>query len=365
MYEVFLQQASGVSLLASSSSSNLGVRVGVSLGCNKGDDAIELLAKLSGNPNIVVKNFRDAFKSAAAALYDDTLLKRACPVHNLTMLDKYHPLWKKQQQQEQQLRSKIDSHSSSSTPSISTTRRNVQLLPPSTAQVFCVEAGTGTANLLQEALGKMDASWRDHFTITHAAMGAQDGKAFFPIVAPGTEYKGLCDQSESVEDCESVQMYTVDTYMNKIVQPKVMAGFAVGAGGERSVSVGSADESSSSSSFLIDFLSVDVEGFDWEVLGLGGADATLSRVKYLEFEYHAMGAWPKYNLSNVTVQLWEKHNFICYYSGVGELWRLTNCFQQYFDVHKWSNVACVNPRFDPVLAERMEATFQRQLLAVK
>jgi hypothetical protein len=151
--------------------------------------------------------------------------------------------------------------------------------------------------------------------------------------------------------CDPVDMYTVDTYIKKIVEPKVMSAAAT---------VTAAPESSN---IMIDFLSVDTEGEDWVVLGLGGANTTLSRTKYLEFEYHSYGSWPKYNLLDVTIDLWEQYGMICFYVGIGKLWRLTHCFQDYLNVHEdLGNVACVNPDLEPLLAERMEAMFQSQLV---
>ena len=337
MYEVFLQESAAVSHepLYSSYNANVGVRVGIALGCNKGDDAIALLSKLSGNRNISVDVFRDAFGNAARVVGDSSArLKRACPSHDLTPLEVHHPLWK-------------------------TLRSDDSVLsitdPSPTAYVFCVEAGTKTAESLKKARNEMDSSWRDQFTVTHAAMGSMDGTAYFPIIAPGIESRGMCKGAQA--NCEPIQMYTVDTYVNKFVHSKVMEGAI--AASRQPLQENLVD---GSYPVMIDVLSVDVEGFDWDVLGLGGADTTLSRVKYLEFEYHGTGNWPKTKLSHATVQLWEKYSFVCYYAGVGKLWRLTNCFQAYFNKHRWSNVACVNLRLDPDLAERMEALFQSQLL---
>mmetsp|Transcript_27565 Transcript_27565/g.45565 ORF Transcript_27565/g.45565 Transcript_27565/m.45565 type:complete len:249 (-) Transcript_27565:1363-2109(-) len=175
-----------------------------------------------------------------------------------------------------------------------------------------------------------------NLTVTHAAAGANHGVAYFPKVQAGIEYHGMCTVGDQTtkRNCEEVPMYTVDSYIKEVVRDAPP---------------------------VIDFLSVDVEGFDWDVLGLGGADSTLKRVKYLEFEYHSFGNWPKYTLENATNVLFEKFGMICYYAGIDELWRLTNCFQPYFNRHQWSNVACVNPTLDPLLASRMEDMFQRQL----
>jgi hypothetical protein len=108
--------------------------------------------------------------------------------------------------------------------------------------------------------------------------------------------------------------------------------------------------------FLIDILSIDVEGYDWPVLV--GANQTLQRTKYLEFEYHSVGAWNKYNLSTAIAFL-HQHQFMCYWAGrEGKLWRITGCWRHEYDRFKqWSNVGCVHRTNAPRLARRMEERF--------
>jgi hypothetical protein len=87
MLEVFLLE--GLSYSPASR-----VRVGVSLGCNKGDDAVELLARLSGNREVSANDWRDAVAAAAAELTEQDITGRFCPVRPPAVLDTYHPLWK-------------------------------------------------------------------------------------------------------------------------------------------------------------------------------------------------------------------------------------------------------------------------------
>ena len=111
----------------------------------------------------------------------------------------------------------------------------------------------------------------------------------------------------------------------------------------------------------IDLLSVDVEGYDWDVL-LGG-DATLKRVNYLEFEYHQVGNWPNHQLSTAIDKL-KGQGFVCYWAGAfGQLWRISDCWQEYYNLHYWSNVACVNVNQPSVetMAQRMEELFLQTL----
>jgi hypothetical protein len=108
----------------------------------------------------------------------------------------------------------------------------------------------------------------------------------------------------------------------------------------------------------IDFLSIDVEGYDAEVI-LGSGRTVLDRVQYLEFEYHNEGSWPSHHLYDI-VELLNQADMTCYFAGKSRLWRLTNCWMLYYDAHVWSNVACVR-RSQTRLATIMEDTFQRTL----
>jgi hypothetical protein len=107
---------------------------------------------------------------------------------------------------------------------------------------------------------------------------------------------------------------------------------------------------------IIDFLSVDVEGFDWPILL--GATNTLQLTNYLEFEFHQVGAWKQYNLSTAILSL-HQQGFLCYWAGQGgKLWQITDGWMDYYYVAKqWSNVACVNVALAPMLAMRMEGIF--------
>jgi hypothetical protein len=115
---------------------------------------------------------------------------------------------------------------------------------------------------------------------------------------------------------------------------------------------------------VIDFLSIDVEGYDYEVLL--GAPLTLKRTKYLEFEYNWKGPWATYQLSQIIDRLQTEHRLWCYWAGAhGNLWRITDCWLSHYDTKFWSNVACVNARLPEAapLAQRMEERFAHTLAA--
>ena len=107
------------------------------------------------------------------------------------------------------------------------------------------------------------------FIVSHAALAKEDGFVSFPANAKvGVENKGIsntnCDGGDNDDNegldstnCINVTKYSLDSYMEKFVPTNVP----------------------------INYLSVDVEGWDFEVL-LGGKRNSLARVQYLEFEYN-------------------------------------------------------------------------------
>ena len=197
------------------------------------------------------------------------------------------------------------------------------------SEVHCIEPMPATA---KEELGcaARELGWTDMgFIVTHAAIGRNDGIASFPSTSSvGVENQGLGNGCDSGY-CENIVVYSLDSYVEQHVPP-----------------------------YPIDYLSVDVEGFDFDVL-LGGLNNTLSRVRYLEFEYNWMGSW-KFQSLHDAVHLLNGIGFTCYWAGHnGLLWQITNCWLEHYHVHAWSNVACIN-RHDRQMrsvAEKMQESF--------
>ena len=73
-----------------------------------------------------------------------------------------------------------------------------------------------------------------------------------------------------------------------------------------------------------------------------------------------MGSWSKQHLYDI-VQMLGEASFTCYWAEKKRLWRITNCWMLFYDIHVWSNVACVNRERVPRLASKMEAVFQETL----
>jgi FkbM family methyltransferase len=210
---------------------------------------------------------------------------------------------------------------------------------PINAVVHCVEASPITARRLNQTVEEL--GWQSSLLVVNAAMGASDGLARFPdqqVSSVGVETISMADCTITGRKrfCKTIQQYKLDTYTSQFVLPTSQA---------------------------IDFLSIDVEGFDWDVLL--GATRTLERVNYLEFEYNWKGSWRNQTLSSAIRHLKER-GFVCYWAGSsGNLWRITDCWMDYYDIRFWSNVACVNTRREVVqsMATRMEELFLETLAA--
>mmetsp|Transcript_57425 Transcript_57425/g.85518 ORF Transcript_57425/g.85518 Transcript_57425/m.85518 type:complete len:117 (-) Transcript_57425:255-605(-) len=74
-----------------------------------------------------------------------------------------------------------------------------------------------------------------------------------------------------------------------------------------------------------------------------------------------MGSWKNQHLYDIVKMLDESADMMCYWAGEGRLWRITDCWMSYYDIHHWSNVACVNRARVPTLASKMETIFLRSL----
>ena len=205
-----------------------------------------------------------------------------------------------------------------------------------TAVLHCVEPMPSTFAKVQQAAETF--SWQQNFVVHNAAASDTDGSILFPNVQhkPRYESKGLSDTDcqNNPSSCQEVTLTTLDTFFAQKVLPNLNA-----QPGEN---------------VILDYLSIDVEGYDAAVLR--GGNQTLARTKYLEFEVHSKGDWLTTNLVDV-VQSLKTHKFWCYYAGKeGKLWRLTDCMTT-AGARLWSNVACVNVELAPALAQRMEDVF--------
>jgi FkbM family methyltransferase len=273
---------------------------GIFIGCNKGFDAFNSLRMGSGNRHFEKSDWREAIYEHVGGA--SRLHHSVCGQDN----EPQFPL-----------------------PESSPDSTN------SDAMVHCIEPMPQTYDILSRTAVHLNVT--KNFKVVNAAFSQKDGSIPFPKgIKVGQENKGIanCNGANDV-NCENVKMYSLDTYVDENLPTNA----------------------------TINYLSVDVEGFDSEVL-LGGYRTALSRTQYLEFEYNWMGPWKNQKLSTFVSELENNFGFACYWPGTdGNIWRITKCFLEYYDIHSWSNVACVNRRIDEALpiAEKMESMFVETL----
>ena len=278
--------------------------VGIFIGCNKGFDAFDALRMGSGNTRFEKSNWRDAILRNVGS--SSSLREGVCG-----------------QDSENQFSLSENSPNNTSTDAI----------------LHCIEPMPQTYRLLKKSAVQLNIT--ANFKVVNAAFSNKDGSVPFPKGGRnpnrvGVENKGIANcKGTNDADCTNVTMYSLDTYVDKNVP----------------------------SNTTINYLSVDVEGFDADVL-LGGYRTALSRTQYLEFEYNWMGSWKKQKLSALIPVLENNFGFACYWPGTdGNIWRITKCFLDYYDIHFWSNIACVNRRMAEAryIAEKMENMFLNTL----
>lgn len=205
--------------------------------------------------------------------------------------------------------------------------------PARQGEMHCVEPMPSTFERLSSAVSALDLESKG-FVVTHAAVSASDGSIRFPSGSQGKEDVGMdfCLKRPGSKRCVDVPMYSLQSYVERFVKSKGP----------------------------INILQIDVEGFDFDVLF--GAGSVLDRTQYLEFEFHAVASWGNLHMTDA-VRLLDAKGFTCYWSGIKKLWRITDCYFDFYNGwHGWSNVACVH-RSQTNLADAMEKSFLNTLKA--
>jgi FkbM family methyltransferase len=207
------------------------------------------------------------------------------------------------------------------------------------AQVHCVEPITNTFAELTRT--KQELGWGDELVLVQGAFSSQLGNLSVPVFQKvGTENIGIDIMMKECSNpavsqagrCMDVPIMTLDDYH-----------WRHGHG-------------------TVHYLSIDVEGFDPLVLQ-GGMKTLKEHVQYVEFEYNWKGPWNDTSLSSVVASL-KDIGFTCYWPGTnGEIWRMTDCWLDHYDIKFWSNVACVNQNDADAapMARRMEELFLETL----
>lgn len=197
----------------------------ISIGCNKGQDAIKLARIGTGSAEYDVDSWLDSVTASLSQNWTDKQVDEMFKCGRTKNVDS----------------------------DLSGTRR--------AGEMHCVEPIPSNFVMLQDASAKLDLSEKNGWYLTQAAVSSVDGTIKFPDAAPGEEYHGIqdCFSNSTSVKCVDVPMYSLESYVTKYVQ-----------------SLGP-----------IDVLQIDVEGWDFDVLF--GAGSVLDRTKYIEFEYHENG----------------------------------------------------------------------------
>lgn len=176
-------------------------------------------------------------------------------------------------------------------------------------RMFAVEPSDSSYDLLRHL-----QLWADYprLTVLHMAGSNSSGFSKFPQTRVGNEVHWLGANSSQGWGSTHVRVATVD----ELVREHRLG--------------------------RIDILKIDTEGFD--PLVLQGAAQTLAarQVALLEFEYHGINHWAATPLRGIVEQL-DGQGFECFlksFSELGSYVRLTGCFHEHYEFHRWSNVVC-------------------------
>jgi len=278
--------------------------VGLSIGCNKGFDAVNTLRMGSNNPRFNKEDWKVAMfgNSADSA--------GAC--------------------------------SQGESPSVELNPAQMQR----PASMHCVEPVPATVERLVSSTASLgyNTNKDQKLIISPFAISKDDepsGLAFPTNAKAGKENLSLgkCNKESNWEEfgCQTVPVYSMDTYGSQFMA-----------------------EDLKNPEQNINILSIDAEGYDFSILQ--GGQKMLARSEYVEFEFHRYGTWRDHLLKDA-VDMLDSLGFNCYWAGKGNLWRLNgeNCFFEHYETKCWSNVACANRNLAPELADIMEDTFLKTL----
>ena len=275
--------------------------LGLSIGCNKGYDAVNTLRMGSFNPALSTEKWAETLTN---------LKMNGAGVCGQRDTTQFGPLL------------------------FESAEAAARVVP--SAELHCVEPLGSNFRVLENATRTLGYD-RHGLRVHRAAVSNRVGEVSFPIGPPGKESLGIshCETRK----CETVYVTTIDELVRTVV------------------SDGNRDTP-------IDVLSIDTEGHDMEAL-LGATEVALPRTRYLEFEFHTVGVWKNYNLRDAIDLLAEHDfNCYWMLDADASPWdhpvlvRITECWLDQYNRRFWSNVACVNKKTNLELARRMEDLHQ-------
>jgi FkbM family methyltransferase len=188
--------------------------------------------------------------------------------------------------------------------------------PPQTilpVRGYCIEPMESNVFMLQSVFTALGYK-KPEIQLIQAALSIYPGHAEFPniIGRAGVANMGLHDAENGKYNTTTVQLLTLDDLVRNEKISK------------------------------IDYLSLDTEGNDMQVI-LGGVRLLASQaVRYFEFEHHKVARWFTSSLRDM-IELADSFGYDCYWTlNDGKLARLTGCWSDVYLEKFWSNVGCIN-----------------------
>jgi len=202
---------------------------------------------------------------------------------------------------------------------------------PSTPIIYAIEPMSANVNLLHKLVAKLPKTIQKAFHIEHAAMGLETGETCMTGENTAGDERGFSSGKAGTESCPEgqlrVPLYNVSTWakVNQIDQ--------------------------------INYLKIDVEGFDPDVV-LGAEEIlTSGMVDMLSFEYHELNLWQKTSLESLSTAL-DNWGYDTYVIGDFHLYRINNgCWDGVYERRQWSNILSI--RKNLVYHERLLKLFHR------
>lgn len=212
--------------------------------------------------------------------------------------------------------------------------------------VYCIDALPKTVAQLKKT--KKALGYGEELDITNMVAGQdiEDG-----ILVKVTSRIGSMAVGQSLwrkscktkpETCEAVPSASIDTFLES--KPSLKATVID-------------TKSGLSASPPIHSMSITAEGSDYDILK--GAAKNLGRIQYIDFGYWNRN-WGEKDFKDLILRL-KKKGFVCYFTGSDgqDMWRITDCWQDHYDIHYPATVGCANaniPAAEPLL-DKMEGMF--------
>ena len=210
---------------------------------------------------------------------------------------------------------------------------------------YCIEPLDINIKLINSIFEEMKIDTTSHVKVIKMAMNSYIGTATFPKNIPiGDEGVGLESGKKVVTD--NVPTNSIMTVINSFrgIKPGTEE-TSKKYDDEDFVPMSNLDTFVTENKIagIIDFVSIDTEGYDAEVI-LGFVKTLSAKyVRLLEFEYHNVRRWATADLQ-MLITLLDLLNYDCFWQGnQGQLWRLTSCWHRDYSKKRfWSNIVCIN-----------------------